>query len=103
MSYEGDERRKGYIQMEERLREVELQLAELNGSLPAFKEDLKNAVTKIGEHETNAAKRWNEHLDCMVKRQQATSDLSMLKWVVASIILVNAGMIVTLLVKAFAK
>ncbi|MBM3701725.1 MAG: hypothetical protein FJW63_01830 [Actinobacteria bacterium] len=91
------------MEFNNRLREVELALAKLNGSLPELNKRLDNAVEKIEGHEANAAKRWNEHLSCMVKREKATSDITTLKWIITSIILLNAGMIITLISKAFAK
>ena len=98
-NWDGKERRKTYMELEERLRQTELQLAKLNGSLPALQSGLKEAVDKITEHENNASKRWTEHLNCMVQREKATSDLVMLKWLIAVVVLSNFGIIIKILMK----
>lgn len=101
--WDGLERRKGYLQMEDRLRDVEKELATLNGSLPEFQRRIDSAISKIDSHEANASTRWNEHLKCMVEREKATDSIKILWVVVTSILLINAGMIVTLAMKAFAR
>lgn len=84
---------------EDRLRDVEIQLAALNVSLPQIKEDLENAVSRIIEHEGNAAKRWDKHIECMIKRERATDNIKAL-W---GILIVLLTALVGIAFKSFAK
>lgn len=89
--------------IDERLREVETQLATLNGSLPGFQKMLENAINKVDKHESNASSRWDEHLKCMVAREKATDSIRVIWVVVGSILLINTGMVVTLITRVFAR
>lgn len=67
------------MELEERLREVELQLAVLNGCLPGLKKDLEDGVKVIMEHEARATFRWEDHKKCMIQRELDTQKIKDLK------------------------
>ena len=106
MEYPQIERRKDYIQMNERLIEAEDKIDKLNNELtilntelPHINKSIDELTNQIKSHEANAALRQKDSTVCRDARVEASNSIKWLWLVVSSILITNIGMVIHLLAK----